>query len=62
MKAEKNAQAADDGDDARNQHQNVGDRHPLRGGIGDLLMRKVAEAASNKNQRFNTPFPYLSCA
>src|SRR6266487_3006783 len=51
MKAEKNAQAADDGDDARNRHQNVGDRHPLRGGIGHLLMRKVAEAASNKNQR-----------
>src|SRR5882724_12391056 len=51
MKAEKNAQAADDGDDARNRHQNVGDRHPLRGGIGHLLMRKVAEAASDKNQR-----------
>src|SRR6266700_4461918 len=51
MKAEKNAQTADDGNEARDRHQKIGVRHSLRGGIGDLLTRKVAEAASDKNQR-----------
>ena len=51
MKAEKNAQAAQDGHDARNRNQNTGNRDALRGRIRDLLMGKVAEAASDKNQR-----------
>ena len=51
MKAQKDAEAADDGHDARNRHHKTGERNALRGSIGDFLMGKMAEAGYNENQR-----------
>jgi len=51
MKAQKNAQAADDGYDTRSRHQNAGDGDALRGRVRDLLMGKMAEPGYDENQR-----------
>ena len=51
MKAQKNAQAADDGHDTRSRHQNAGDGNALRGRVRDLWMGKMAEPGYNENQR-----------
>jgi hypothetical protein len=49
MKAQKNTQAADNGNDARDRHQNIGDRHALRG-CG--RWKRVGLSTGNMSRRF----------